>query len=63
MTPAQEFLMIELEASIDNMLCIYDKLQGVDYANDDLDLFGKIRIAQLALTHLCNGIYFKPVIQ
>lgn len=58
MTPAQEFLMIEFEASIDNMLCIYDKLQGVDYTNDDLDLFAKLQLAQLALTHLCNNIDF-----
>jgi hypothetical protein len=62
MTPAQEFLMIEFEASIDNMLCIYDKLQGVDYTNDDLDLFSKFRLAQLVLTHICDGIDFEAVI-
>lgn len=63
MTPQQEFLMIELEASIDNMLCIYDKLLGVDYTNDDLDLFGKLRLAQLVLSNLCNGIDYKIMLQ
>ena len=63
MTHSQEFLMIEFESAIDNLLCIYDKLQGVDYTNDDLDLFAKLQIAQLVLTHLCNGIDFEPVLQ
>lgn len=63
MTPAQEFLMIEFEAAIDNLLCVYDKLQGVDYTNDDLDLFKKLQIANLIFSTMCNDIDFEPVIQ
>jgi hypothetical protein len=58
MTHSQEFLMIEFEAAIDNLLCVFDKLQGVDYTNDDLDLFGKLQIANLIFSTMCNDIDF-----
>lgn len=50
--------MIEFEAAIDNLLCVYDKLQGVDYTNDDLDLFAKLQIANLIFSTMCNDIDF-----
>jgi len=59
MDKAEEFLMIEFEAAIDNLLCVYDKLQGVDYTNDDLDLFGKLQIANLIFSKMCNDIDFE----
>ena len=50
--------MIEFEAAIDNLLCVFDKLQGVDYTNDDLDLFGKLQIANLIFSTMCIDIDF-----
>ena len=58
MDKTEEFLMIEFEAAIDNLLCVFDKLQGVDYTNDDLDLFGKLQIANLIFSTMCNDIDF-----
>ena len=63
MDKTQEFLMIEFESAIDNLLCVYDKLQGVDYTNDDLDLFKKLQIANLIFSTMCNGIDFEAVLQ
>ena len=58
MDKTQEFLVIEFEAAIDNLLCVFDKLQGVDYTNDDLDLFGKLQIANLIFSTMSNDIDF-----
>jgi hypothetical protein len=55
MDKTQAFLIQEYENAMDNFLYIHDKLQGVEYTNDDLDLFAKIKICNLIFSELVKA--------